>query len=233
LVEGALTYSIAIVSPSYARFAHVLRAMFEHPWVSTYQIGFGPPLVRANPKLVEAVKNARSALEKLEAYVEHCLLDRKEQARLALLHRQLLVRRFGPIEAEEAALRNSEVLDLSLSLHAPKGAPSKIAEDMISYGVGASFASADEPDLFRGRFLVRLDDPRNERLLDVPIIAAKVPRILPDSGEPMALELRVHPTAAKLWRAWCTAISGLEGLVAVDIGDPAALARVKRQGELG
>lgn len=221
-------YTFALVSPRFTRLAEVLRVVFEHPWVASYQIGFGPPLVRANAPVTAAVKAARSALDKLSAYATHCLFDRAEQARLAALHRQLLVRRHGPIEAEEAALRAADVLDLSLRLFTPASASPAIRQQMLDGGVDPALGAGAAPELLSGRFLVRLEDPRNERLLELPVIAAKVPPIAPLSGEPMVLELSVDPALAPLWRAFTRSLEGAEGIVPVELGDPASLARSSR-----
>lgn len=225
MIPDVPSFSFALIAPRFDRFTPVVRALFEHPWVASYQIGFGPPLVKANLRLVEAVRASRSAFEKLDAYVTHCLLDAREQSRLAHLHRQLLVRRHGPIEAEEAALRGMEALDLSLRLFGPREAPAHVQMD--------SFPPAVSPEILSARLFVRLDDPRGERLLDLPVVSAAVPVIAAFSGEPMVLELRVRPEAAALWRAYGAALaaSGRENITVVELGDPAAAARVIRDGQ--
>lgn len=217
-------YVFALVAPRLEDYAPVLRAAFSHPWVASYGVGFGPPLVRANARLVDALKDARSALDKLEAYLRHCIVDDLEQVRLAGHHRAIVVRHHGPLEAEEVALRSSDALDLSLRLHRPAEAPAMAQDQMLARGLEAP-EDAD-PEVLTGRFLIRLDDPKNERLLSRPDIASQ----LNGHGE-AAIELRVHPAARAMWKAFIDVLETPVPLGKLEVGEPTPRAYVVRDGQ--
>src|SRR5262245_25770924 len=96
-----VSFAVVVREGGLAALAPTLKRMFEHPWIASYMIGFGPPLIKSSEKIKERVKTAKSALEKLEAYVDVCLRDETERARLTALHRKLMVKSRGPLEAEQ------------------------------------------------------------------------------------------------------------------------------------
>lgn len=206
----------------------ILQQAFGHRWVASYQVGFGPPLVRSSDRIVARVKETQTALEKLRAYLEVCILDDAERARLAGLHRRLVVRMQGPVEAEAIDAASADVLDLSLRLHIPIRAPDRVMEEMRSAGVDLSLIDADTPpEVMSGRFLVRLNDPQNRRLLHIPDVAARVD----DPEDAVAVELRVPVALRTLWAKWLHRFEADTGLATVDLEEPASHARVSRNGE--
>jgi hypothetical protein len=206
----------------------ILRSAFSHDWIASYQIGFGPPLVKSSERIVARVKAAKTALEKLAAYVDVCLLDETERVRLTALHRRLVIRRSGPVEAESLDAASADALDLSLRIHIPYCAPPKVAGEMERAGVDFTMIPADTPpDVMDARFFVRLSDPTNRRLLHI----ADVGSLVRDRENGAAVELRVPVTLRPLWATWLTRYSADTGHRFVDLEEPASHARVLRDGE--
>ena len=218
----------ALVADDMLCMPRILRAAFVHPWVASYQVGFGPPLVRATPRLAKHVRKTRSALEKLDTYLDHCILDEAECDRLAALQRRLLVRRKGPVEAEDLTFASAQALDLTVRLHVARTAPDAVKESMVDAGVPLSYVPpAGPPEPLTGRFLVRLHDPRNERLFHNPTVAQACRS--PDDG--LALELWTPVDYRDLWRAWLRVLGYVAPFAMVEVGAPSAHARVSRDGE--
>lgn len=210
----------------------VLRAAFEHPWIGSYQIGFGPPLVRSSDHLIHRLAETRSAIDKLETYLHVCVLDREECTRLAAIHRRLLVRRHGPIEAEELDAASTEALDLSLRLHVPTDAPTNARVEMLASGVRFDAPPPGTvPELLTGRFLVRLSDPRNERLLHRQDVASLGTRAGFDVSESaLVLELRVPIASADFWEVWVQNFSRKAPAYGIRLGELSSHARTTRDG---
>ena len=221
--------ALAFVGDDLTQLGAVLRAAFTHPWVASYQIGFGPPLVRANPALVAALDAPRAlaALDKLDAYLTHCVYPEAERTRLTRRHTAQLVRRHGPLEAEAVRAASTDVLDLSLRLRDPLRAPPDVRRDMEALGVTEGAVPADlAPDEQAARFWVTLGDPRNTRLLHVPAVAARAR----DPDVALALELRLPAALWALYCAWARALSRDAGLTVLELGAPTSVARVSRDG---
>lgn len=219
--------SFVIVAPRLRSLTSVLTGAFTHSWVASYQVGFGPPLIRSSDRLLRRLQDARSGLEKLSAYLEVCLFDPSERARLAATHRRLFVRRHGPVEAEALAAASVEVLDLSFRLHALHEAPDAVRDQMEQAGLrseGDDVALA--PQDRSARFLVHLFDPRNVRLLHSDAVAS----LAEDHDEPLAVELRVPVVLSHQWTAFCRDYAGRTGFGFVDLKEPGPHARVTRDG---
>lgn len=172
----------------------MLREAFSDPWIGSYQVGFGPPLVGATTALRQAVKSAPDALAKLELYLHHCILNDETRRRLADRHRRLVVRRRGPQEAEALDEAAAEALDLRLRLRLPDQPPAGISAPWY----GALPWPAD-PMETEGRILLRLDDPFGSRWQPE------------DDG--VCVELRVPATAHGVWSAWAEHWSARTGYV--------------------
>jgi hypothetical protein len=219
--------SFVLLAPRLGSLRALLAAAFTHPWVASYQVGFGPPLIRSSERLAARLERARSALDKLEAYLEVCVLDEAERQRLAAAHRRLLVRLRGPLEAEEVDAASAGVFDLSLRLHHPGQAREDVRAAMLAAGVDdARLARGLSPDDLSGRFQLRLLDPTGDRLLHADAVRAETAR----TGDALALELRVGVAAYALWQAWGRDLAARSGFGVVDLGEPAPLARVRRDG---
>jgi hypothetical protein len=224
---GTSEYAYALVIDRAERLHALLQLSFQHPWVASYQIGFGPPLVRSSERLIRRVKEARSALEKLDAYLELCFLNREERGRLLANFRRLVVRRDGPVEAEAMDEMSASVLDLSLRLHHPREAPPAVTESMIREGLPVeSLPARMPPEALTGRFLVKLADFRNERLLELEAIDAMVS----DLPNALALELRVPDGARSTFAPFLRLLERGGSFTLVEIGDPRSHARVRRDG---
>ena len=205
----------------------MLASAFTHPWVASYQVGFGPPLIRSSDRLLHRLKGARSGLEKLDAYLEICLFDPRERARLATTHRRLMVRRHGPLEAETLAAASTDVLDLSFRLHPPLQSPQRVQEEMGRAGVRDDWVDGGlAPDAHSARFVVHLFDPRNTRLLH----ADEVARCAVPYDEPLAVELRAPMVLFRFWQVFCRDYEGRSGFRVVDLKEPGSHARVIRDG---
>lgn len=227
--ETSPVYVFGLVADGMLALPRILRASFQHPWVASYQIGFGPPLVRATPELAELARDARDAIAKLDLYLEHCILDLDQCKRLATAQRRLLVRRQGTVEAEDLTRASADALDLSLRLHVPQTAPPRVRRSMKELGVPLDLVPRNVvPGALIGRFLIRLGDPRNERLLHVPAVAEAAGA---NDEQSLALELRVQVDHHELWRAFLDALAFIAPFTPVEVGDPAAHARVMRNGE--
>ncbi len=215
--------SFVLVASTPGDLFPLLKRAFEDDWVTSYQLGFGPPLIRASEKLALRLKDARSALQKLEAYLDCCFHDDAERVRLSNLHRKALVRRLGPMEAETLRASSADVFDLSLRLFTPMRAPPKIRGEMHAAGLDFTTISEDTaPDGQSGRFLLHLDDHRGERLLHV--LGPQVP------ADALALEVRVPVTFRPLWLLWFSKWTQGSPFRFFDLVEPPSLAKVSRDG---
>ncbi len=207
----------------------LLRSAFTDSWVASYQIGFGPPIVRCSDRVREEAKNTRSVLEKLDVYLRCCYLDPAESRRLAQAQRRLLVRRLGPLEAEGIDLASAQVLDLSIRLHAPAVAPPSVRVNMQKYEVDEDWVPVGSPpELLSGRFLIHLHDPQNRRLLQVE----KVQELLKEDAESaLAVELRFPVQMYSLWRCWLQKWREGGDFLGVDLGEPKSHAIAHRNGQ--
>ncbi|MCA9554694.1 MAG: hypothetical protein KC933_31985 [Myxococcales bacterium] len=219
--------SFIFLAPRLHDMGSVLGKAFTHPWVASYQVGFGPPLVKASDRLIDRLRGARTALEKLEAYLECCVYADDERARLASLHRRLTTRRLGPVEAEILQAASADVLDLSLRLHDLTRVRPEVRTEMELEGLTADlFPSDAAPESLAGRFWVHLADPRNTRLLHIDQVRSAVE----DPEQALALELRVPAGLRPIYAAWARVLKRDAALEVVDLGEPPALARVSRDG---
>ena len=216
----------AIVIPNPRAWFSVLSTAFKHPWVMSYQVGFGPPLVRAHDRLIAAVSQTRNALEKLQAYLDHCYHDDEQRRRLAGLHRRLLVRRHGPVEAEAIRSATKDVLDLSVQLYPPLSAPAAAKEEMRSLGAQKGVGVDDPPEFRTGRFWIHLADPCNVRLMEVDVVKAQIQ----DSNEQAVLALTVPAPGAELFEGWLRSWTPALDCVAVKLDGPVSVARAYRDG---
>lgn len=221
------TSSYVFLADRLEQLPQLLRGAFEHPWIGTYQIGFGPPLVKSSERIVERLKSAKTALEKLDAYLEVCILDDEERKRLATLHRHLLVRRHGPLEAEAVQKASADVIDLMIRLHSPYRAPAAVRASMDEAGVDLGWVAEDAPpEALSGRFWVHLSDPANERVLYADAV-----REAAGDDKHLALELRVPAAMRPFWSMWVSILEDETGYPVVDLGEPTAHARVRRDGQ--
>ena len=215
-----------LVLPAPRAWFEALSTAFTHPWVMSYQVGFGPPLVRAHDRLISAVRGANGALEKLEAYLQHCYLDDVQRRRLAGLHRRLLVRRHGPVEAEAVRTATQDVLDLTVQLYPPLSAPESVKGAMRSVGALKGIGPDDPPEHRTGRFWLHLSDPRNARLMEVDQVRGQV--TAPD--EQAVLALTVPSTGAALFDAWLRQWAPRQGWPVVMLEGRVSVARAYRDG---
>ncbi len=220
------TVSFVLLADQIHHLPVILRSAFEDTWIGSFQVGFGPPLLKSSAQLAKRLEGVRGALDKLDAYLEVCVLDPDERERLAVQHRRILVRRHGPLEAEAVNRASADVLDLMLRLRSPLDAPPDVRADMDALGVDPDWIPSDAaPDLLSGRFLLHLADPRNERLLYADAV-----RAVCDPDTALAIDLRVPATVRPLWAAWARHFTKLTGYRVVDLGEPPAYARVLRDG---
>lgn len=164
----------------------VLEAIFSDPWIGSYQIGFGPPLVSAHATLRQEVRQARDARAKLQVYLRRCIMNGEERRRLAALHRRLLVRRQGPVEAEALDRAASEAIDLRLRLRMPDRPPPDVSAESWM-----ALPWPDDPIAAEARILLRLDDPFGTRWSPSG-----------QDGDGLWVELRVAADAQPLWAEW-------------------------------
>jgi hypothetical protein len=217
--------AFVLLAPRLGSLRGLLRAALGHRWVESYQVGFGPPLVKANDRLLARLATARSAFDKLDAYLDTCLLEEDERRRLAALHRRLMVRLHGPLEAEDLDAASADVFDLSLRLRHPRRAPEDVRGAMTSAGLDpAAFDDALTPEALSGRFLLHLADPTGERLRDLPAVA----EARRDTEDELAIELRVLVAMRALWRAFLADLSGEAGYRVVELAELPPHARVIR-----
>jgi hypothetical protein len=174
-----LKRSLLLLGRALGDLPNLLRSVFEHPWVGSFQVGFGPPLVRSSPQLMATLEQAGSALEKLDAYLGHCVVDEEAAARLSALHRKQLVQRHGPIEAEALDKAATDAIDLSFKL---KGAESE-----------------GRPGLGEARIVLRLDDPSGARWFQSPEVAERLQQA---SDQDLVVEVRVDAAGYADWARW-------------------------------
>ncbi len=173
---------LALIGGAPAELGARLVAVMRHPWMATYAVGFGPPLIGANDALKARLETAAGALAKLEAYADTCLVPEKERVRMFWKHRL----RLRSDDRREASRRSTEALDLTVRLHHPSTAPAAVRAEL----------AALDPALFTGsleaRLLVRLDDP----------FGAGIGARLGVEEDELILELVIDDAAAGAWRAW-------------------------------
>ena len=131
-MSSSQTLVFAWTQPRLEDLGPLLKAALQHPWVASYQVGFGPPLINSSMALERSLSSVASAVDKLLAYLEVCFYDEAERTRLAQLHRRMVVQRMGPVEAEVVRTASAEVLDLSLRLHPLLRAPPAVRADICS-----------------------------------------------------------------------------------------------------
>ena len=188
-------YAWAWTGPALAELPEVLPALLRDPWISGYAVGFSPPLTRANRRLAEGLVGVTRALDKLPVYLRTCVLDPREQTRLAWRHRAIQTRLHGPLEAEAIATLYGTVLELGFTLFHPGRAPPELA----ALGEAETLLPEDAPPGERTvQILVRYDDPHHPRLL-AALAATGRAVVGPD---PYALELRAPPALTSVMEAW-------------------------------
>lgn len=209
-----MKHAFVLLAPGSRRLPALLRSAFSHPWLASFQVGFGPPLVGASAELRDEVRSARGALEKLDVYFRRCILNEPERRRLAQLHRRLVVRRLGPVEAETLDETFADALDLRLCLRRNDNPPPD-----VDHAAWRDLAPTDAAADHEGRLLVRLDDPWGERLLHHEAVSAA-------SGDgAAAVELRVAAEVAPTWLAWLRDWERTSGHRWVELGRPLPHAR--------
>ncbi|MGF1511002.1 MAG: hypothetical protein ACFB9M_16025 [Myxococcota bacterium] len=212
---------ILFFAPDLSELPRMLRSAFTDPWVTSFQVGFGPPLVKSSTRLLDRLKDPVSALDKMDAYLECCLLNRDERKRLATEHRRTVVRRLGPVEAEALDRAAADAIDLRLRLRGADTPPDDVALDLWQ-----ALPRNEGPDE-EARFLIRLDDPSGTRWLEVD----PVRRELSGGHDGLALELQVSAGVRLLWLAWAEAWSKRSGYLTLGGLDLRPHARVIRNGE--
>ena len=221
-------YVLGLVAQDMRALPRIFRAAFSHPWVDTYQIGFGPPLVGSSTVLSQRAKECTSAIEKLELYLEHCIIDAEECQRLAELQRRLVVRRFGPVEAESLREASRQALDLRIRLKSPRVASKEILSSMTSMQLDTEQIASSSIEAFAAHFLIRLDDPRNTRLFDLPELNLD-PAF--QNEDTCVVELRTRPECRDYWAAFLKVLAEVAPFEMARIGDPRAWAKVSRDGK--
>lgn len=228
--DSRLHASFVVLTPDGpSGLSTLFRAVLADPWVASYQVGFGAPILRSTPELTRAASRAPSVLAKLQIYLEACLLDEEaRQGYVAQLRRRLSAG--GPVEAEALNVASEEVFDLSLRLHAPSTAPAGMVQRMRAHGVTSETVPArTPPEALTGRFRLHLHDPRGVRLLSVPAVASAVP----DAEVSAAVELRVPSGSRVFFQRWLVDLeTRAPQLAVVDLGEPTSHARVHRDGHL-
>ncbi len=226
-MNGAQVAAFVLLGEELSQLPQMLQAAFRHDWVASYQVGFGPPLVRSSQGLNLQVKQAKSALDKLQAYFDHCILNEEARRSLAQKHRERLVRKMGPIEAEALDRSSVDIIDLVLRLHVPANAPPRAMGQMDRAGIDLrQIPDNISPEELSARFWLHLHDPRNSRLLHIEEVTAK-------AGDPeraTALELRVPIQMGWFWAKWAEDYAKVSGYAVVDLGEPASHARVLKNG---
>jgi hypothetical protein len=220
-------YVFALIADNLENLPRIFRAAFTHPWVESYQIGFGPPLVRSTKALTERTKECASAIEKLSVYLEECIIDQDECKRLADLQRRLVVRRFGPVEAESLSEASRQALDLRIRLKSPLTASPEILASFESHKLALNEISESNRAALGAHFLIRLDDPRNVRYFDLPELGLAEHL---DKTKTCALELRVPVACRDYWATYLKVLSDIAPFTMAEIGDPRSWAKVSRDG---
>lgn len=227
--EGRRASFVFLTEDGLGGLPRLFRTVFQDPWVASYQIGFGAPLVGSSPTLATRLKGAESSLDKLDIYLESCLIDGPERERLARRQRQAVVRRRrGPVEAETLNQASEHMWDLSFRLYTPGDAPSEVAALLRDHGVASVDIPPSTPlSALTGRFRLHQHDARGERLLHVPSVAAAAES--PEAAA--ALELRVQVVFRWVFQRWLVHLEQRAPFLRiVDIGEPTSHARVSRDG---
>jgi hypothetical protein len=212
---------LLFLGPDLSELPRLLRSALTDEWIGSFQVGFGPPLVRSSERLIERLAGTGAALDKLDAYLACCILDEGERQRLAAEHRRLVVRRLGPVEAETLDRTAGDALDLRIRLKGAESPPPDIIPE-------------DWKDLPRldgseeeARFLIRLDDPSGARWLS----ADEVSEVSGQNECDLVVELRVDARSRELWTAWAESWSRRSGYPALTGFELRPHARVIRNGE--
>lgn len=220
------TYVFGLLLQNSAAASSVLRSLFRHPWVDNYRVDFGPPLVRSSEALIEQLRNAKDAIDKLSIYFDTCILNPQECRRLAEVQRKQVVRRLGPVEAEALAKASRQAIDLRLSLTPFLSARPDIQESMRKSGLDETNTSDVTREQLGAYFLIRLDDPRNARVFEMPEVRPEIA----STEEAVFLELRTTVNARAYWKAFLETLSLVTSFQPIEIGDPRSWAKVTRDG---
>lgn len=225
-VQPTYVFGLLLRHPRAA--SSVLRALFRHPWVDSYRIDFGPPLVRSSPELTERIRNSKDTLDKLFIYLDTCILNADECRRLAEIQRKQVVRRLGPVEAEALAEASRQAIDLRLSLVPFAVAAPDVKASMKRSGLNEANTQELTREQLGAYFLIRLDDPRNARAFDVSQVKSRLGTQVDDA---VLLELRTTVNARSYWKAYLETLSLVTSFEPIEIGDPLSWAKVKRDGK--
>ena len=220
-----------VVSEGIPNLGLTIGELFTDSWVESYQIGFGPPLIRSRPEL-RTLRKPLSALSKLELYIKWCLLDEDHCRGLAERHRQRLVKhQRASVEAEALDSASAQVWDISCCLYRPSDAPEAVLADMragrLEGGAGELFAEART-----GRIYIHLHDPSGQLLLDKLRAEALLDKERV-SKKVVAFELRVPVASRMLFTAWVERMNlKLRFGHIVYLGEPYSHARAYSRTEL-
>ena len=220
-------YVFALIAEGLESLPRIFRAAFTHPWVESYQIGFGPPLVRSTKVLTERAKECSSAIEKLSVYLEECIIDQDECKRLAELQRRLVVRRFGPIEAESLSVASKQALDLRIRLKSPLTVAPEILDSLKSNKLDIKGIIESKRTDLEAYFLIRLDDPRNVRCFELPELGLAQNE---NKAQTCVVELRTPVACRDYWSTYLKVLSEIAPFRMAEIGDPRSWAKVSRDG---
>lgn len=110
---------IGIVLPDLATYQRLVRAIAEAPYVAETEFSYSAPLYKATPAITEALKDARTALEKFDVYFERGILDEDTRVKLAAAFRQRYLRANPRSEGSDVFLASGDVLQFRFELHQP------------------------------------------------------------------------------------------------------------------
>lgn len=186
---------IGIVLPDLGTYQRLVHAIAEAPYVVETELSYSAPLYKATPEITEALKGARTALEKFDVYFERGILDEDTRVQLAGAFRQRYLRAHPRSEGSDVFLASGDVLQFRFELQQPATlegneealwVTESLPHDRTVLDVMKEGGLVDRAHL-RGNVKLFLDHVYNPRRRELP----EVQEVLtgPRAADPVIIEL--------------------------------------------
>lgn len=186
---------IGIVLPDLGAYQRLVHAIADAPCVAETEFTYSAPLYKATPEIADALKDARTALEKFDVYFERGILDEEVRVKLAAAFRQRYLRAHPRSEGSDVFLASGEVLQFRFELHQPAtidgGSEALWVTESLPHDrdVMDALKQGDTVDRnhLRGNVKIFLDHVHNRRRREVPEVQEVMTG--PRARDPVIIEL--------------------------------------------
>lgn len=110
---------IGIVLPDLPAYQRLVHAIAGASYVAETEFTYSAPLYKATPEITDALRDARTALEKFDIYFERGILDEEVRVKLAGAFRQRYLRAHPRSEGSDVFVASADVLQFKFELHQP------------------------------------------------------------------------------------------------------------------